>query len=121
MNEERLNQLVQETESLHGAAICESDGVVLAQSNDFDADVPCAIAAIGGGQLVELGELLAAGKLEDWCVVTGGASVYVSAVGERLAVAVGEHTDRPAKVAERLRTFARPRRQPPPVPSRKPG
>lgn len=97
-----LLQLVNLVEGLQAAAIADAEGSVQTQSLGFEADVPCAVAAIGQMQLEELGRRLGAGRIRDWAVSASKSNLYVLRRGECIVVAVGERDDRPTKVTEQI-------------------
>ena len=103
MTDKPLSTLVEAVPELFAAASCEDDGTVLAQSQDFDADVTCAVAVLCHQQVLELGELLDAGAIKDWSVATHGMNVYLAARSDELVVATGKADDKPAKVVEKLK------------------
>lgn len=102
MRSDSLLLLVNSVEGLQAAAIADAEGSVEAHSLGFEADVPCAVAAIGQMQLEELGRRLGAGRIRDWAVSASQANLYVLSRGESIVVAVGERDDRPTKVTEQI-------------------
>lgn len=71
-----------------GVALSSEAGEALQSAGSFDVDTLCAVAAVSAAQLRSVGDLLAAGKLERWYLVTEQQAYYVSErSGERLVAA----------------------------------
>ncbi len=102
MRAEQLSELVEKVDGLQAAALADSEGGVEEQSEGFEADVPCAVAAISQLQLEELGRRLGAGRIRDWAVCASESNLYVVRRGESIVVAVGEQDDKPTKVTEKI-------------------
>src|SRR5690606_5729131 len=94
--------LVEAVDGLQSAALANDEGGVELHSPGFDADVPCAVAAIGHLQLEELGKRLGAGRIRDWTVSASVSNLYVIRRSESIVVAVGAQDDKPTKVTEKI-------------------
>lgn len=73
---------------VQGVALSSEAGETLDSAGTFDAETLCAVAAVSASQLHDIGDLLAAGRLERWYLVTQDQSYYVSErAGSRLVAA----------------------------------
>jgi|GEM_PF-6416946 len=102
MTEDELNGLVSVVDGIFASAWCDSSGIVEGRSSGFDADVPCAVAAVSSSQLQELGKSLKAGPLLDWAITTSTTNVYVVHRGAAALVAVGPSDDKAPTTAEKI-------------------
>lgn len=75
---------------VQGVAHSSDAGEALDSAGSFDVETLCAVASVSAGQLREIGDLLAAGKLERWYLVTEQQAYYVSERGGSRFVAAGE-------------------------------
>jgi len=75
---------------VRGLARGSQDGEAFASAGELDPDTVCAVAAVSADALLQVGELLAAGPLERWYLVTEEATYYVSERGRERLIAVGE-------------------------------
>jgi hypothetical protein len=73
-----------------GVASSSEAGETLDSAGQFDAETLCAVAAVSAGQLREIGDLLAAGRLERWYLVTEQQAYYVSERSGSRLVAAGD-------------------------------
>lgn len=103
MSSEELDRMVAHVNELHATAWSDVDGIVFENSAHFEADVPCAVAAICHAHLTDLGQRLGAGAVKDWAVSGAGLNVYLVREKERSLVAVGVANDKPMKVLEKLK------------------
>jgi hypothetical protein len=87
---------------VHGLARSSDAGELLEQRGDIDADTLCAVAAVSGGSLAELGEMLAAGRLERWYYVSEQATYYASERTLGRLVAVGDSVKNPETASKTL-------------------
>ena len=71
-------------------ALSSDAGEALEFAGSFDADTLCAVASIAAGQLREIGDVLSAGRLERWYLVTEKQAYYVSERSGSRLVAAGE-------------------------------
>lgn len=65
-------------------------GEPLESAGALDADTVCAIASVAARQLRDIGEVLSAGRLERWYLVTEQRAYYVSERSGSRFVATGE-------------------------------
>ena len=75
---------------VQGVAQSSEAGEALDSAGTFDVETLCAVASISAGQLREVGDLLAAGRLERWYLVTEQQAYYVSERVDSRLVAAGE-------------------------------
>src|SRR4051812_35403074 len=75
---------------VQGVALSSDSGETLDSAGTFDAETLCAVAAVSAGQLREIGDLLAAGRLDRWYLVTEQQSYYVSERSGSRLVAAGD-------------------------------
>ena len=75
---------------VQGVALSSDAGETLDSAGTFDVETLCAVAAVSAGQLRDIGDLLAAGRLERWYLVTEQQSYYVSERSGSRLVAAGE-------------------------------
>lgn len=73
-----------------GVALSSDAGEALDSAGTFDAETLCAVAAVSASQLREIGDLLAAGRLERWYLVTEQQAYYVSERSGSRLVAAGD-------------------------------
>ena len=79
-----------------GVARSSEAGEALDSAGSFDVETLCAVCSVSAGQLGDIGDLLSAGRLERWYLVTEQQSYYVSERSDSRLVAAGE----PVKNAE---------------------
>jgi hypothetical protein len=81
---------------VQGAASSSEGGEARQSAGNFDVETLCAVASVAAGQLRAIGDLLSAGRLERWYLVTEQQAYYVSERAQVRLVAAGE----PVKNAE---------------------
>ena len=75
---------------VHGVACSSEAGEALDSAGSFDLETLCAVTSVSAVQLRDIGDLLSAGRLERWYLVTEQQAYYVSErMGSRV-VAAGE-------------------------------
>ena len=91
-----------------GIALSSEAGEAIESAGSFDADTLCAVASIAAGQLRDIGDVLSAGRLERWYLVTEQQAYYVSerSGGTRL-VAAGEPLKNAEATSKALQRAAR--------------
>jgi hypothetical protein len=87
---------------VQGMARSSEAGEPLGQTENIDADTLCAVAAVSASSLTELGEMLAAGRLERWYYVSEQATYYASERTLGRLVAVGESVKNPETASKTL-------------------
>jgi hypothetical protein len=75
---------------VQGVALSSEAGEALESAGTFDVETLCAVAAVSASQLRGIGDLLAAGKLERWYLVTEQQAYYVSERADGRLVAAGD-------------------------------
>jgi len=95
MKENDMDALLKELKVL-GVARSSDAGEALSSAGAFDTDTLCAVASVAAGQLREIGDVLSAGRLERWYLVTEQQAYYVSERSGSRLLAAGE----PVKNAE---------------------
>lgn len=98
--------LLGELKSVQGVAKCSEAGEALESAGNFDADTLCAVASVSAAQLRGIGDLLSAGGLERWYVVTEQQAYYVSERADCRLVAVGEAVKSPEATSKALHKAA---------------
>src|SRR5664279_5640693 len=63
---------------VQGVAHSSEAGEALDAAGNFDLDTLCAVTSVSAVHLREIGDLLSAGRLERWYLVTGQQAYYVS-------------------------------------------
>ena len=92
---------------VQGVARSSDAGEALDAAGTFDLETLCAVASVSAVQLREIGDLLCAGRLERWYLVTEQQSYYVSErTGSRL-VAAGEAVKNAEATSKALHRAAR--------------
>ena len=92
---------------VQGVAQSSEAGEALDSAGTFDVETLCAVASVSAGQLRNIGDLLSAGKLERWYLVTEQQAYYVSErAGSRL-VAAGETVKNAEATSKALHRAAR--------------
>jgi len=81
---------------VQGVALSSDSGEALESAGNFDVDTLCAVASVAAGQLRDIGDVLSAGRLDRWYLVTEQQAYYVSERSGSRIVAAGE----PVKNAE---------------------
>jgi hypothetical protein len=73
---------------VRGVAQCSEAGETLDSAGNFDVETLCAVASVCANQLRDIGDVLSAGRLERWYLVTEQQAYYVSErPGSRLVAA----------------------------------
>ena len=104
-----LGATLTELKQVQGVALSSEAGEVLESAGSLDADTLCAVASVSATQLREIGDLLSAGKLGRWYLVTEQQAYYVTErpLERRRLVAVGEAVKSPEATSKALRQSAR--------------
>jgi hypothetical protein len=97
-----LEATLRAVKHVHGLARSSDAGELLEQRGDIDAETLCAVAAVSSGALAELGEILAAGRLERWYYVSEQATYYASERTLGRLVAVGDSIKNPETASKTL-------------------
>ena len=92
---------------VQGAARSSEAGEALESAGNFDTDTLCAVASVSAGQLREIGDLLSAGLLEPWYLVTEEQAYYVSERSGSRVVAAGEAVKNAEGTSKALHRTAR--------------
>jgi hypothetical protein len=104
-----MDAVLREIKQVQGVALSSAEGEALESAGVLDADTVCAVASVSASQLRNIGDLLSAGNLERWYLVTEQQAYYVSeraSEGRRL-VAVGEAVKSPEATSKSLHKAAR--------------
>jgi hypothetical protein len=104
-----MDAVLREMKQLHGVALSSEAGEALESAGSLDADTLCAVTSVSAIQLCKIGDLLAAGALERWYLVTEEQAFYVSErpSERRRLVAVGEAVKTPEGTSKGLHKAAR--------------
>ena len=95
--------LLKEIRGLTGVAYADSDGGVEEEAgNSFDADTFCAVGVVAGRQLEAVGDILSAGRLKRWYVVSDSVTVWVNQREDGLLVATGPVAKNPEPTSKAL-------------------
>jgi hypothetical protein len=97
-----MDAILRALKSVQGVARSSDAGELLEQAGDFDTDTLCAVAAVSAPPLREIGDMLSAGRLERWYLVTEQASYYGSERGPERVVAAGEPLKNPEALSKQL-------------------
>jgi len=97
-----MEALLRTLKHVHGMARSSRSGELIASSGDLDADTLCAVAAVTESALAEVGEMLAAGRLERWYYVSEQATYYASERSLGRLVAVGDSVKNPETASKTL-------------------
>ena len=92
---------------VQGVARSSEAGEALDSAGTFDAETLCAVASVCAGQLREIGNVLDAGRLERWYLVTEQQAYYVSERGSTRVVAAGEAVKNAEATSKALHRAAR--------------
>ena len=92
---------------VQGVARSSEAGETLDSAGAFDAETLCAVASVSAGQLRDIGDLLSAGRLERWYLVTELQSYYVSERSGSRLVAAGEAVKNAEATSKALHRAAR--------------
>ncbi len=104
-----MDALLAELKQVQGVALSSEAGEALESAGNLDADTLCAVTAVSAGELRNIGDLLSAGALERWYLVTEQQAYYVSErpAEQRRLVAVGEAVKSPEATSKGLHKAAR--------------
>ena len=104
-----LDAVLGDLKQVRGVALCSEAGEALESAGELDTDTLCAVASVSATQLRNIGDLLAAGVLERWYLVTEHQAYYVSerSFEPRRLVAVGESVKSPEATSKALHKAAR--------------
>jgi len=97
-----LSNLLTTLKQVNGVARSSETGEVIDSAGYFDPDTLCAVAAVSAAPLNEVGDLLAAGKLERWYFSTDNSSYYGSEGNRERLVAVGPAVKNPEATSKAL-------------------
>ena len=75
---------------VQGVAQSSEAGETLDSAGQFDVETLCAVASVSANQLRDIGDVLSAGRLERWYLVTERQAYYVSERSDSRLVAAGE-------------------------------
>jgi hypothetical protein len=75
---------------VQGVARSSEAGESLDSAGNFDVETLCAVTSVSANQLRDIGDLLSAGRLERWYLVTEQQAYYVSERAGHRLVAAGE-------------------------------
>jgi hypothetical protein len=102
-----MDAILRELKQVQGVALSSEAGEALESAGHFDADTLCAVASVSATQLREIGDLLSAGGLERWYLVTEQHAYYASERPARRLVAIGEAVKSPEATSKGLHRVAR--------------
>ena len=102
-----MEAILNELPQVQGIALASEMGEALEANGTLDADTLSAVATVSAKQLRKIGELLSAGELERWYVVTEQHAYYVSERPGGRLVAIGEPTKAPEATSKALHKFVR--------------
>ncbi len=102
-----MEAVLAELKQIEGIALASDVGEALEAAGTLDADTLCAVATVSAKQLRNLGELLSAGNLERWYVVTEQHTYYVSERPGGRLVAIGEPVKAPEGTSKALHKAVR--------------
>jgi hypothetical protein len=104
-----IEAVLADLKQVRGVALSSEAGEALESAGELDADTLCAVASLSATQLGNIGDLLAAGALERWYLVTEQDAYYVSerSFEPRRLVAVGEAVKSPEATSKALHKAAR--------------
>jgi len=106
---DQVPDILGEFKQLQGVALSSEAGEALESTAGLDADTLCAVASVSATQLRNIGDLLSAGNLERWYLVTEQQAYYVSErpLERRRLVALGEAVKSPEATSKGLHKAAR--------------
>jgi hypothetical protein len=97
-----MESALKSLKQLQGIARCSEAGEVIEHAGTLDADTLAAVAAVCAPPLREVGDLLAAGRLERWYLVTEQSTYYGSERATERLLAVGEPVKNPEASSKQL-------------------
>lgn len=92
---------------VQGVALSSEAGEALESAGAFDADTLCAVASVVAGQLKDIGDVLSAGRLDRWYLVTEQQAYYVSERSGSRLVAAGDAVKNAEATSKGLHRAAR--------------
>jgi len=102
-----MDAVLKGLKQIQGVARSSDAGEVLDSAGHFDAETLSAVAAVSSTPLREIGDLLAAGRLERWYLVTEQATYYGSERGAERLLATGEPLKNPEALSKQLQQVVR--------------
>ena len=104
-----MDAVLRELKQVQGVALSMEAGDVLESAGTLDADTLCAVTSVSAQQLRSIGDLLSAGSLERWYLVTEQHAYYVSerVLEQRRLVAIGEAVKSPEATSKALHKAGR--------------
>lgn len=102
-----MDAILKSLKQIHGLARSSDAGEVQDYAGSFDADTLSAVAAVSATPLREIGDMLAAGRLERWYLVTETATYYGSERGAERILAAGEPLKNPEALSKQLQQTVR--------------
>lgn len=100
-----MEAILKSLKQVQGVARSSEAGEVLDFAGNFDADTLSAVAAVSATPLREIGDMLAAGRLERWYLVTEQGTYYASERGAERVLAAGEPMKNPEALSKQLHTL----------------
>jgi hypothetical protein len=97
-----MKQILSGVSGAKGAARADEGGNVVDHAGDGDPDVLCAVAAMCNARLEAISELLGAGPMQSWSVVTENMGVFVHSAPGGFVAASGDATRSPEAVLKAL-------------------
>jgi len=105
-NAANMNAILKELK-VQGVAHSSEAGEALESAGGFDAETLCAVTSIAAAQLRDIGDVLSAGRLERWYLVTEQQAYYVSERSDSRLVAAGEAVKNAEATSKALHRAAR--------------
>jgi hypothetical protein len=102
-----MDVALRELKQVRGIALSSEAGEALESAGELDADTLCAVASVSATQLRNIGDLLSAGGLERWYLVTEQQAYYASERPNCRLVAIGEALRSPEATSKGLHKAAR--------------
>jgi len=102
-----MKEILDELPQIQGLTFASEVGEALDLAGTLDADTLAAVATVSAKQLRAIGELLSAGNLERWYVVTEQHAYYVSERPGGRLVGIGECVKAPEATSKALHKAAR--------------
>ena len=99
-----MDAILKSLKQIQGVARSSDAGELLDSAGSFDADTLSAVAAVSATPLREIGDMLAAGRLERWYFVTEAATYYGSERGSERVLATGEPLKNPEASSKQLQS-----------------
>ena len=93
-----LNALLEQNQSLRGAAMSDGAGTVLQMAGTLDAETLCAVVTMAQGKVGEATDELGLGTPRAWCIGTESTCWYVATLRDGFLVAVGDPSKNPDAV-----------------------